>query len=109
MRVALINETSQDSQGARRHFIWRRADWNRVLFNDESRFAFSHIDGRTRGYRRTNKVMRIAACWEGIDLVGQLGGFGGIMGGQKTDLVVTQGNLNAHHYIDDASCHAIST
>jgi len=33
---------------ARRHLNWRRADWNRVLFTDESRFTVSHADGRLR-------------------------------------------------------------
>ena len=49
-------------------------------------------------------VMRIAACWKGIDLVGAvwLGQFydmGGIMGGQRT--VLMQGNLNTRRYIVD--------
>ena len=43
-------------------------------------------------------VMRIAACWKGVDLVRAV--WGGIMDGQKTDLVVMQGNLNARRYID---------
>ena len=32
---------------------------------------------------------------------GNLMVWGGIMGGQRTDLVVMQGNLNARRYIDD--------
>ena len=47
-------------QWARRCFIWRRADWNRVLFSDESRFALSHAVGRIRVYHRTNE--RYADC-----------------------------------------------
>ena len=47
-------------QWARCHFIWRRADWNRALFSDESRFALSHAVGRTRVYRLTNE--RYADC-----------------------------------------------
>ncbi|WAR30417.1 TCB2-like protein [Mya arenaria] len=45
---------------ARRHLIWRRADWNQVLFTDESRFTVSHADGRLRVYRHTNE--RFAYC-----------------------------------------------
>lgn len=36
----------------RRHLRFRRADWNAVLFTDESRFNLSHADGRVRVYRR---------------------------------------------------------
>ena len=69
------------------------------------RFALSHVshlDGRIRVYRRTNK--RYADCcvlekcrfgW------GSLMIWGGIMDGRKTDLVIIQGNLNSHRYIDD--------
>lgn len=45
---------------SRRHLNWRRADWNRVLFTDESRFCLSHADGRIRNYRRKNE--RYADC-----------------------------------------------
>ena len=38
-------------QWARRHFIWRRAEWNMVLFSDESRIALSHANDGTEVYR----------------------------------------------------------
>ena len=57
-------------QWARRHFIRRRANWNRVLFSDESRFALNHADGRTGFISTQTSVMRIAACYKGIDLLG---------------------------------------
>ena len=84
-------------QWATHHFIWRCVDWN-----NESRFAFSHADGRTRVYRRTNE--RYAdCCLQERDrfLWGSLMVWGGIMSGQKTDLVVMQDNLTALRYIDD--------
>ena len=90
-------------QRASPHFIWRRADWNRVLFSDESRFALSHADGRTRVYRRTNEHYADCCVLERDRFGGSsVMVWGGIMGRQKTDLVVMQGNLNARRYIDDA-------
>ena len=87
---------------ARRHLNWRRADWNRVLFTDESRFTVSHADGRVRVYRRKNE--RFADCC--IVEKNRFGGgsvmvWGGIMGNRKTDLVVVQGNINAQRYVAD--------
>ena len=89
-------------QWARRRFIWRRADWNRVLFSNESRFALSHADGRIRVYRRTTERYADYCVLER----GRFGGgslivWGGIIGGQKTDFVVIRGNLNARRYIDE--------
>ena len=39
-------------QSAQRHFRLGRRQWARVLFSDESRFNFSHHDGRIRVFRR---------------------------------------------------------
>lgn len=85
---------------ARRHLNWRRAEWNRVLFTDESRFTLSHADGRVRVYRRKNE--RFADCC--VVERDRFGGgsvmvWGGIMGNRKTELVAIQGNLNAQRYI----------
>ena len=89
-------------QWDRRHFIWRHADWNRVLFSDESRFALSHADGRTRVCRRTNERY-VDCCVLERDRFGwdSLMVWGGIMGCQKMGLVVMQGDMNARRYIDD--------
>ena len=35
-------------QWARRHFIWRCDDWNKVSFSGESRFPLSNAGGKTR-------------------------------------------------------------
>lgn len=86
----------------RRHLRWRRNDWNSVLFSDESRFNISHADGRERVYRRRGE--RFAdACVIERDRFG--GGsvlvWGGIMGGNKTRLLVINGNINAQNYINN--------
>lgn len=88
----------------RRHRRFRRADWRSVLFSDESRFNVSHADGRERVYRRRGRGERYAdACVIERDRFG--GGsvlvWGGIMNGQKTRLIVIQGNINAQSYIRD--------
>ena len=87
---------------ARAHRNWRRRDWNTVLFSDESRFNLSHADGRVRVYRR--KGERFApVCVRQHDRFGGGGVmvWGGIMGGQKTRLIVLRGNLNAQRYINN--------
>ncbi len=91
-----------DEHVCNRHRHWRRREWNTVLFSDESRYNLSHVDGRHRVYRR--KGERFAdACVRQRDRFGG-GGimvWGGIMGGNKTRLIVIRGNLNARRYIDE--------
>ena len=86
---------------ARRHRHWRRAQWSRVLFSDESRFNVSFADGRLRVYRRRGERFDDNCVIERDRFGG--GGvmvWGGIMGDMKTDLIVVQGNMNADRYID---------
>ena len=71
-------------QWAQRHFRWKRQQWSRVLFSDESRFNLSHHDGRIRVFRRRGE--RFADnCLRERDRFG--GGsvmvWGGIMGRRK--------------------------
>lgn len=85
----------------RRHLRFTRADWNNVLFTDESRFNLSHGDGRVRVYRRRGERFADACVLQR----NRFGGgsvmiWGGIMGGLKTRLVVVNGNLNAQGYIN---------
>ena len=86
---------------ARAHRRWRRRDWNYVLFSDESRFNLSTADGRKRVYRRQGERFA-SVCIREHDRFGGGGVmvWGGIMGGQKTRLIVIQGNLNAQRYIN---------
>jgi hypothetical protein len=79
--------------------------WNTVLFSDESSYNLSHADGSVKIYHR--KGERFApVCVRQHDRFG--GGcvmvhnvWGGIMGGQKTRLIVIHGNLNAHRYTNE--------
>ena len=46
---------------AQLHYRWRRADWNQVVFTDESWFNFRHNDGCIPVYRRSRE--RFADTW----------------------------------------------
>lgn len=87
---------------ARTVLRWQRRQWQRVLFSDESRFCLFKSDGRVRVYRRRGE--RTAACC--IQEVVPYGGgsvmvWGGILGEEKTPLVIVNGNLTAQRYVDD--------
>lgn len=87
---------------ATEHVNWTVAQWERVLFTDESRFRLYNNDRRLRVYRRPNE--RYAQCnfshttlfgggsvmvWAGISLTG------------RTELVVINGSLTAERYIEE--------
>ena len=86
-------------QWAQRHFRWARQQWARVLFSDESRFNFSHHDGRIRVFREEGNVLLINVSFVRFG-GGSVMVWGGIMGKRKTNLNVVQGNLNAQGYIN---------
>lgn len=86
---------------AQLHLRWRRAQWNEIVFTDESRFHVSHNDGRVRVYRRRNERFADACVVQNNRFGGgSLMIWGGIQGNRKTDLVFVQGNLNAQGYIN---------
>jgi transposase len=87
---------------AREHHNWVVADWENVLWTDESRFCLYTCDRRVRVFRRPNE--RYAQCnFMNTTLFG--GGsvmvWGGISLNARTELVVLNGNLNADRYITD--------
>lgn len=86
---------------AREHIHWEEADWERVLFTDESRFCLYHCDRRSLVYRRPHE--RYARC-NFLNTTGFGGGsimvWGGISLTARTDLVVVDnGAMNADRYI----------
>ncbi|WAR30890.1 TCB2-like protein, partial [Mya arenaria] len=78
---------------ARRHLIWRRADWNRVLFTDDSRFTVMLMEDY--GFADCCIVEKNRFGGESVMV------WGGIMGNRKTDLVFVQGNIDAQRYVAD--------
>jgi hypothetical protein len=71
------------------------------LFSDESKFNLSNADGLQLVYRRQGQRFT-PACVREHDRFGKGGVmvWDGIIGGQKTRLLVIPGNLNAQRYIN---------
>ena len=84
------------------HSRWTARQWNQVLFSDKSRFILEKADGRVRVYRRVGERYS-DACVTEVDCFrrGSVMVWNGINHQGKTDLVVIQGNLNVHGYIND--------
>ena len=86
----------------RRHLHFRRADWDLILFSDECWFNLSHAEGRETVCCRRGERFADAGVLErdrfggGSILV-----WGGITGGNKTRLIVINGNINSQIYIND--------
>ena len=74
----------------RRHVHFRRDDWNLILFSDECPFKRIY---RRRGERFIIERDRFRG---GSVLV-----WGGIIGGNKTSLIVINGKITAQTYIND--------
>lgn len=89
-------------QFARDHVQWTIAEWQNVLFSDESRFGLYSPDGRERVWRRAGE--RYAQC-NFSERVQYQGGsvmvWGGICFEARTELYFINGNLNAVRYIDE--------
>lgn len=89
-------------QWSRNHLRWRLAQWQGILFTDESRFHLDGSDGRQRVYRRVGERYR-DQCISQRRYYG--GGsvmvWGGITAHGRTPLVLVEGNLNAQRYRDE--------
>ena len=73
----------------RRHLHFRPAKWNLILFSDKCRFNLSHANGREKVYRRRGDRVADACVIEQDPLgAGLVIVWGGIMGGNKTRLIV---------------------
>ena len=87
---------------SRAHLRWRLREWEAVLFSDESRFNLDHSDGRIMVYRRVGERYQ-DACIRQRRVFG--GGsvvvWGDISAHGRTPLVIIDGNLNAHHYLEE--------
>jgi transposase len=84
----------------RRHRVWDHRQWRHCIFSDESRFSLYHSDGRVRVRRRQGERL-IDACVQLTDgnrrpsvMV-----WGAIHHGGRSELVVVDGPLNRHGYI----------
>lgn len=87
---------------ANAHVRWNRARWRQIVFSDESRFNLCHADGRLRVWRRAGErfsdattVPRVAHGGGGVMV------WAGICHGDRTQLLIIDGNLNAVRYRDE--------
>lgn len=89
-------------QFATEHLHWNLEQWNNVLFTDESRFCLHSPDGRKRVWRRNGE--RFAECTFSSRLSyggGSVMVWAGISRDACTELVVIDGSLTAHRYIEE--------
>lgn len=89
-------------QFANEHFHWNLQQWSNVLFTDESRFCLHSPDGRKRVWRRNGE--RFAKCTFSPRLSyggGSVMVWAGITREACTDLVIIDGSLTAHRYIEE--------
>ena len=84
----------------RKHRVWDLRQWRHCIFSDESRFSLYHSDGRVRVRRRQGERL-IDACVQPND--GNRGPsvmvWGAIHHGGRNELVVVDGAMNHHLYI----------
>ena len=84
----------------RRHRVWDLRQWRHCIFGDESRFSLYHSDGRVQVRRRQGERL-IDACIQPND--GNHGPpvmvRGAIYHGGRSELVVVDGAMNRHRYI----------
>ena len=84
----------------RRHRLWDVRQWRHCIFNDESQFSLYHSDGRVQVRRRQVERL-INACVQPND--GNCGPsvmvWGAIHHGERRELVVVDGAMNRHRYI----------
>ncbi|GFS55124.1 transposable element Tc3 transposase [Trichonephila clavipes] len=82
--------------------MWNVADWQKVVFNDESRFVLGTDDNRVRVWRRHGErynspptVLRHTAGTAGVMV------WGAIAYDSRSTLIVMRGTLTDQRYIDD--------
>ncbi|GFX27409.1 transposable element Tc1 transposase [Trichonephila clavipes] len=82
--------------------MWNVTDWQKVVFNDESRFVLGTDDNRVRVWRRpgerdnfTHTVLRHTARTAGTMV------WGGIAYDSRFTLIVMSGTLTSQRYVED--------
>ncbi|GFY36781.1 transposable element Tcb2 transposase [Trichonephila clavipes] len=82
--------------------MWNVTDWQKVVFNDESRFVLGTDDNRVRLWRRPGEryhsphtVLRHTARTAGVMV------WGAIAYDSRSTLIVMRGTLTGQCYVDD--------
>ena len=100
--LLLPHHCAERLRWSRAHRRSRLREWEAVLFSDESRSSLDHSDGRIILYGRVGKryqdacIRQRRAFGGGIVMV-----WSGISAHGRTPLVIINGNLNAHHYLEE--------
>ena len=90
-------------QWARRHFIWRCVDWNRVSFSGVTRFAPSNAGGKTH----KQALLGLLRAGKGSIWLGAVSWFGVEKWVTRRRSLLSCKTISMH-YIDDVLCpHAI--
>ncbi|UYV63320.1 hypothetical protein LAZ67_2003740, partial [Cordylochernes scorpioides] len=78
------------------------AEWNEIVFTDESRFCLQHHDGRIRVWRhRGERMLKICAMHRHTGPAPGIMVWGGIGYHSRTPLVRIAGTLNSQRYISE--------
>ncbi|KFM60306.1 Transposable element Tc1 transposase, partial [Stegodyphus mimosarum] len=89
-------------QWCRAHSHWNVTDWNRIVFNDVSRFELSLEDQRRRVWRRPGQRYDAnLTVFRQTDRQPEVMVWGAISFHSRTHLVVIRCNLTAQRYVDD--------
>ena len=95
-----LEHRQRRSEWGRRHRLWDLRQWRHCIVSDESRFSLYHSDGRVRVRRRQGERL-IDACVQPND--GSRGPsvmvWGAIHHVGRSELVVVDGAMNRHRYI----------
>ena len=96
----MIRHREARLQWARVHSRWTRQQWKNVLFTDEMRACFRHIDGRRRVWRWRGE-QHSECCVQPVTAFsgGSVTVWGGITLTNKTHLIQINGNLNSNRYV----------
>ena len=87
---------------SRAHLTWRLKEWEALLFSDESQFSLDHSGGRIMVYHRVSERYQDACIRERRAFRGgNVMVLGGISAHGRTTLVIINGSLNAHHYLEE--------
>ena len=99
-RLTLEHRRRRPPWVGRRHRMWDLRQWRHCIFSDESRFSLYHSDGAVRMRLRQGERL-IDACVQPNDGIRVLSVmvWGAIHHGGRRELVLVDGAMNRHRYI----------
>ena len=96
----ILEQRRHRREWGRRHRMWDLRQWRHYIFSDESRFSLYHSDGRVRVRRRQEEKLIDASVQPNNGNRGpSVMVWGAIHHGGRSELVVVDGAMNRHWYI----------